>query len=137
VAPRILPKGLITLRRRLLRFLIGCHLLKASIASSRLLDGCSYDEGDASYDEDGGEDDRECGHLLQCLVRARRARCRWTGQTQHRQAMDAERTGRVIVGAVQVRSILGNGHEFDRNAQPNSGERTAALVIISSVVSIG
>jgi hypothetical protein len=53
-----------TLRRRLLRFLIGCHLLKASIVSSRLLDECSYDEGDASYDEDGGEDGRECGHCF-------------------------------------------------------------------------
>ena len=52
-------------------------------------------------------------------------------------SLRSSRTGRVIVGAVQVRSILGNGHEFDRNAQPNSGERVAALVIISSVVSIG
>ena len=53
-----------TLWRRLLRFLIGCHLLKASIVSSRLLDECSYDEGDAFYDEDGGEDGRECGHCF-------------------------------------------------------------------------
>jgi hypothetical protein len=43
---------------------IRSGLRKASIASSRLLDECSYDEGDASYDEDGGEDDRECGHCL-------------------------------------------------------------------------
>ena len=56
---------LLALRRLLrLRFLIGRHLLKASIASSRLLDECSYNEGDASYDEDGGEDGRECGHCL-------------------------------------------------------------------------
>jgi hypothetical protein len=48
----------------LARFLIGRHLLVASIASSRLLDECSYDEGDASYDEDGGEDGRECGHCF-------------------------------------------------------------------------
>jgi hypothetical protein len=32
------------------------------------------------------------------------------GQAQHRQPLDAELTGRVITGAMQVRPIIGDGH---------------------------